>query len=69
MLYDIPRLYISELALLYAVQPVRIYPIFLMSFLLYYCYERMRERISQVEQMMVKVVEEDEPSQTKLSDL
>jgi hypothetical protein len=41
--------------------------------LLYYCYERMRECISQVEQLMVKVedlqkVEEDAPSQTKLSD-
>jgi hypothetical protein len=52
-MFDIPRLYISACS--YAVQPVRLYPI-LMSILLY-CYEQLRECISQVEQIMVKVAE------------
>jgi hypothetical protein len=35
MMFDIPRLYISQVALLYAVQPVRLYPIIPISILLY----------------------------------
>jgi hypothetical protein len=54
MLYDIPRLYISQPALLYAVQPDRPYPI-LMSILLLYGYEELVECIPQVEQMTVTV--------------
>ena len=38
MLFDIPRLYISQVTLSYDVQPVRLYPILLMSILLF-CYE------------------------------
>jgi hypothetical protein len=51
-MFNIPRLYLSACS--YAVQPVRLYPI-LMSILLYYCYEQLRECISQVEQIIVKV--------------
>ena len=73
-MFDIPRLYISQPALLYVVQPVRLYPI-LMSILLY-GYQQLSKCISQVEQMMVKletlqeVIEEDDspPQQLKLFD-
>ena len=54
MLFDIPRLYISQLALLYAIQPVRLYPILLMSILLY-CYKQLIKCAKQVEQIMVAI--------------
>jgi hypothetical protein len=55
-MFDIPRLYISQLALLYAVQPVRlcIQYYFYVNPLLY-CYEQLMEYISEVEQLIVKV--------------
>jgi hypothetical protein len=49
MLFDIPRLYISLSLLLYAVQPVRLYPI--LMFTLLYHYKQLTECISQGEQI------------------
>jgi hypothetical protein len=63
-MFDIPRLYISACS--YAVQPVRLYPIF-MSILLY-CYEQLIDCTSQVEQIMAKVegLQKMDSSQSKL---
>ena len=44
----------SQLVLLYAIQPVRLIRYYFTSILLY-CYEQLRECISQVEPLMVKV--------------
>jgi hypothetical protein len=50
MLFDIPRLYTSASS--YAIQPLRLHPILLISILLY-CYEQLSGWILKVEQMMM----------------
>jgi hypothetical protein len=69
-MFDIPRLFISQLALLCAVQSVRLYPILLMPILLY-CYKQLMECISEIGQLMVKVQDLQKvysPQQSKLFD-
>lgn len=51
MLFDTPRLYTSASS--YAIQPLRLHPILLISILLY-CYEQLSGWILKVEMMMVK---------------
>ena len=68
-MFDIAKLYITLLALLYAVQPIRLYPV-LMSILLQ-SFKQLHGCISQVEQLMVKVEglqKIDSPPQFKLFD-
>jgi hypothetical protein len=50
MLFDIPRLYISPCS--YAVPPLMLHPILLISILLY-CYEQLSGWILKVEQTMM----------------
>jgi hypothetical protein len=72
-MFYIPRLYNVSAHSLICYTAVRLYPILLMSILLY-CYEQLRECISQVEPLMVKVedlqkIEQDsQPQQSKLFD-
>jgi hypothetical protein len=60
MMFDVSRLYVATCS--YVIQSVRLYPILLMSILLYYCYKQLIEYTKQVEQIMaaIEIGEEEE---------